>query len=83
MYLLCGWLDDWGRHPELSSNTSTSKTNLGTQDPIGVLESVFPTPESAHHLGRGESLFPLPHDVSPFGDNPFGGPGVPSHAHSH
>lgn len=44
---------------------SISKTNLGTQDPICVLGSAFPTPESAHHLDRGESQYPFPHDVFP------------------
>lgn len=76
--LLRGCLNDWSRHSELTSVTSTSRTHLVTQDPTWVLGSLFPTPDSAHHLGRSESLFLLPCDVSPSSDNPFGGPGLPA-----
>lgn len=68
MCLLCGWLDDWGRHSELSSDTSTFKTHLGTPPVFWHL--------SAHHLGKSEKLFPLPLNVSPSADNPFGGTGL-------
>lgn len=68
MCLLCSWLDDWGRCSELSSDTSTSKTHLGTPPVFWRL--------SAHHLGKSEKLFLLPLDVSPSADNPFGGAGL-------
>lgn len=71
MCLPCGWLDS-----ERSHNTSISKTHLRPQDPIYVLGSVFPTVESVHHVGRGESMFPFPGDVPPSADDPFGGPGM-------
>lgn len=72
MCLPCGWLDS-----ELSHNTSISKTHLRTQDlPPHVLESVFPTAESVHHEGRGESVYPFLGDVPPSADDPFGGLGM-------
>lgn len=71
LYGTC-WLGNWGRHSECSRSQDTS----WNRKPTCVSGSLFPTPESAHHLGRGESLFSLPCDVSPSADHPFGGSGL-------
>ena len=80
MGLLHGCLSNWSSILNSilnSSVASTSRTHLATQDPTWVLGSLFLTPDSAHHLSRAESLFPLPCGVSPSVDNPFGRPGLP------